>query len=347
MANVDCNSEITGFHKTEVTLSKKGQDDMRVRRNAGRTRLEKGLDINKHPQPKEIVSQGSYQMRTMVQDDDCEYDIDDGVYFFQDDLIGGDEKKLMPKAARERICEALKWDGRLKRNAIVKRNCVRQEYPEGYHIDVPVYRIITTEDEKGEKVEYYELASGDEWVKSDARAVTRWYNDIVGQLNAGEPDGSQMRRITKLTKKLARSRKSWKSQTTSGISITKLITDHFVCGNNHDDQSLRETWECIQKELEQSTLIKHPVLEDVNLAEKGDKKVAFFRNCLKDALEILEALDEDGCDRKKAHAVWDDVFNTTYFSKQPDDDNESKKSALLVVTSDDIARRNDGGGRFG
>lgn len=138
------------------------------------------------------------------------------------------------------MCDALKWDGRLKQAALVMRNCVRQPYPAGYHIDVPVYRIVITQDKDGEKGEYCELASGDAWVRSDARAVTRWYNGLVGELNAGESDGSQMRRITKLTKKFAR-RQAWKQKTTSGITISKLVVDHFVARQDRDDEALRET----------------------------------------------------------------------------------------------------------
>ena len=174
-----------------LTLSKKQQDEMRTRRDAGRTRLESGLTVAKHPLPKETASQGSYQMRTMTQDDDNDYDIDDGVYFDDDDLIDGNGNALSPLAARDRVCDALKWDGRLKHEAEVKRNCVRQVYPAGYHIDVPVYRIVTDDD--GEK-EWYELASGDDWVESDARDVTRWFNDLVPAYIAVIEAALEMRR---------------------------------------------------------------------------------------------------------------------------------------------------------
>lgn len=346
MADIDCNSEMKGFHRTEVTLLKSQQDDMRKRRDAGRTRLETGLERNDHRQPKEKASQGSYQMRTMVQDDESDYDIDDGVYFEKENLVDSDGNALAPKAARERVCKALEQDDRLAHKAKVKRNCVRQEYPEGYHIDVPVYRIVTTRNDKDEEVKLYELASGDEWIESDARAVTRWFNDMVGELNAGESDGSQMRRVTKLTKKLARSRKDWKAKTTSGICITKLLTDHFESVEDRDDKTLRETWKCIKKKLDTSTEIEHPVLDEP-LAKSGDAEVEFFRDCLNNALEKLEVLDNGDCDRKKARAAWDDVFNTTYFTDRPDDDGKGKNTESLVVTSVETARRDDGGGRFG
>ena len=347
MADIECDSEMRNFHRDNVTLSNKQQGEMRTHRDAGRTRLENGLNEAKKPQPKEIRSQGSYQMRTMVQDDDNDYDIDDGAYFASDDLKDDAGVALTPKAARQRVCDALVWDGRLKQEATVKRNCVRQVYAAGYHIDIPVYRIVTTKDENNDPVEHYELASGDEWIRSDARAVTRWFNGLVGELNAGESDGSQMRRVTKLTKKFAR-RPGWKDETTSGICITKLVVDHFQYSADRDDKALRETWKAIDKKLQKSTEIDHPVLA-TKLAQSGDAAVTFFRTCLSDALKTLEVLDTSDCTRKKAREAWDDVFDTGFFSMQPDnkDDGGDGKGSAMSVTSVETARRNDGGGRFG
>jgi len=346
MADIDCNSEMTKFHREHVTLRVKQQDQMRVNRDAGRTRLKNGLAEAEKPQPKEVHSQGSYQMRTMVQDDKNDYDIDDGAYFTLDDLKDDKGGSLTPLAARERVCNALKWDGRLKKEATVKRNCVRQEYAEGHHIDVPVYRIVTTKNDDDETVEHYELASGDEWVESDARAVTSWYNGKVGILNAGEDDGSQMRRVTKLTKKFSR-RQNWKLKTTSGICITKLVADHFVSSANRDDKSLRETWKAINTKLQISTAIDHPVLA-TKLASSGDGKVGFFRDCLYEALKDLEVLDKSDCTRAQAREAWGKVFDTSFFTDQPDKGNDSgNKNTVMKVTSVETARRNDGGGRFG
>ena len=347
MANIDCNSEMTNFHRDNVTLGVKQQNQMRVNRNAGRTRLENGLNEAGKPQPEEVHSQGSYQMRTMVQDDKNDYDIDDGAYFACVDLTDNKGNTLTPLEARERVCSALKWDGRLKKEAMVKRNCVRQEYAEGHHIDIPVYRIVTTKNDKNEDVTHYELASGNEWVKSDARGVTSWYNGKVGILNAGESDGSQMRRVTKLTKKFAR-RQNWKLKTTSGICITKLVVDNFKVNTDRDDKALRETWKAIDAKLQKSTEIDHPVL-DAKLASAGDAAVTFFRYCLSDALKTLEALDKPDCTRKQAREAWDNVFDTDFFTKLPDNRSDSNggKGSAMKVMSVETARRNDGGGRFG
>jgi hypothetical protein len=277
-----------------------------------------------------------------VQDDDNDYDIDDGAYFASDDLKDDAGVALTPFAARQRVCDALVWDGRLRQEATVKRNCVRQVYAAGYHIDIPVYRVVTTKDKNGEPVEQYELASGDEWTRSDARAVTRWFNGLVGELNAGESDGSQMRRITKLTKKFAR-RADWKNKTTSGISVTKLVVDHFQYSADRDDKALRETWKAIDKKLQKSTEIDHPVL-DTKLASAGDDAVTFFRDCLSGALKTLEVLDRSDCTRTQAREAWDDVFDTDFFTKQPDNngDDSGGKGSAIEVTSVETARPDRG-----
>ncbi|MGE0330211.1 MAG: cyclic GMP-AMP synthase DncV-like nucleotidyltransferase [Ramlibacter sp.] len=355
MADIDCDGEMFNFHRDKVTLQKAQQDDMRGRRDNGRTRLENGLNEAKKAQPREVRSQGSYQMRTMVQDAENDYDIDDGAYFNSEDFQDDSGNSLTPLAARQRVCDALKWDGRFKQEATVKNNCVRQAYAAGYHIDVPVYRILTTKGADGESEDTFELASGDDWVESDARAVTRWFNGKVGELIAGESDGSQMRRVTKLTKKFSR-RPAWKSKTTSGITITKLVVDSFVSQGDRDDKALRETWKVILAKLDVSTEVAHPVSSS-KLSQAGDDQVGFFRDCLRDALSTLEALDEQDCNRKNAREAWDKVFDTTFFGEQPDSNGGGdgvdggggggNKGSAMKVTSVETARRNDGGGRFG
>jgi hypothetical protein len=347
MAIFDCNDDLDAYHGDEVTLGRDDQAEMRRRRDAGRTRLRTGLTAKGHPLPSEHHSQGSYAMRTMHQDSQCDYDIDDAAYFEKDDLKDATGAYLSPRAARERVCEALQQDERLKYPAKVKTNCVRQNYPEGYHIDIPVYRIIREKNWKGEDVVIYQHASGDEWVPSDARAVTRWYNGQVGELNAGESDGSQLRRLTKLTKKQARSRIAWKSNTTSGICMTKLVVDHFVAVTGRDDQALFETWKTIHAKLSWTQRIAHPV-EARNLAEEGNAEVRYFRDRLGEALNTLKVIEDPKCTREQARRAWDTAFNTSFFSDRPsDDDKDTKGRGPFIITSTEVSRRNDGDRRFG
>ena len=132
MTLINCNKEMKGYHSEKVTLSNTDQSEMRDRRDNGRKRLENGLIRVSHPLPKDFSSQGSYAMRTMVQDDLCDYDIDDGIYFNKEDLKDGDGNYLGAQDARKLVRKALK-DDRLAYDAVVKTNCVRQLYPDGYH----------------------------------------------------------------------------------------------------------------------------------------------------------------------------------------------------------------------
>jgi cyclic GMP-AMP synthase DncV-like protein len=341
MSVFDCSKEMRKYHDNEVVLSAADQKTMRERRDNGRTRLESGLDKDGFKQPTELASQGSYAMRTMVEDPQCDYDIDDGAYFERADLVDAKGKGLTPREARERVCKALRHDERVY-PAKVCNNCVRQEYAQGYHIDIPVYRIIRGKDLQGNETASYELASGDEWVVSDARKVTKWFNDQVGELNQGESDGSQMRRGVRYSKKQARSRAAWKPKTTSGIAITRLVVDEFVHKDGRDDESVYETWKKISARLKLSTRIAHPV--SGWLAEDNDEEVQYFADRLAEALDKLKVLEDPKCTREQALKAWDAVFGTSFFSEQLDKD---AAKAAIFVTSNEKAQRDAGDGRFG
>lgn len=333
----DCSKEMKNFHGDEVTLSTTTRDEMRDRRNNGRVRLNKGLERDGH-NPPAYFAQGSYAMHTMVQDDAKEFDIDDGAYFSLAELTNADGVELTTKQAKERVCEAIRQDQRLKEPADVHDNCVRQVYPAGYHIDIPVYRIKTSKDGADKTVETYELATKDTWEPSDAREVTRWF---FRQIDAAgdEDDRAQLRRVVRLTKSFARSRDGWSEKTGSGITLTRLVCDEFSKSPGRDDEALRKTWRAIETRLLKSRVVAHPV-NAKNLANEGDEKVGFFLDKLSDALEDLKILDTS-CTRREARQAWDATFDTTYFTRQPTPDKR------LDVDESKADRRNDGGGVYG
>jgi hypothetical protein len=226
---------------------------------------------------------------------------------------------------------------------------VRQPYPEGYHIDIPVYRRVQAKNASGEETTEYEHAAGDKWEKSDARAVTKWFNEKVGALKREEKDHNQLRRVVRLTKKFARRQEDWKVKTTTGIVMTKLVVDNFVSKEAREEEALHETWKKIQAQLKKSTCVAHPVITGKNLAEDGDAEVTFFRDCLNEAINDLAATEVAGCTREGAREAWDKVFNTTFFSDQPspDDSSKSTKSEGPFVVTGGQTERNDGGKKFG
>ncbi|KIH76243.1 hypothetical protein SAMN05660860_00144 [Geoalkalibacter ferrihydriticus] len=342
----DCSKDVLAYHDDKVTLPQAERTNMRDRRDANRERLRKRLKERENPSPQEFVKQGSYAMLTMVQDAANDYDIDDGVYFTQASLKGskGGDKPAME--ARQMVCDALA-DSRFNKAPEVKRNCVRVFYNDGYHVDMPVYRIRTSDGD-------YELASGSDWKHSRAADVEEWFNQANQTKSPDENNGRQFRRIVRLLKKFAKSRNSWKSQTASGFSITILAEEQYVSNKDREDAALRDTMNKIYNRLLWNLEVSHPVTPGAKVTKgPDDTKMRVFRDKLKEALDNLAVLDDADCTREKALKAWDKVFNTDYFmsrykgeEKVKDSENSAFLSSLIATKSEPVAVQKNGGGRF-
>jgi hypothetical protein len=155
----DASAELLGYQNAEVNLPSTERTNMRKRRDSNRARLKKGLADAGKPAPIGQHTQGSYAMHTMVQDENTDYDIDDGVYFRKDKLVGPNGGELSALSVRQMVCDALQ-DDRFNKPPEVLKNCVRIYYNEGFHVDVPSYRRIESTDPwTGKAVYSYELAS--------------------------------------------------------------------------------------------------------------------------------------------------------------------------------------------
>jgi hypothetical protein len=243
----DCSKDVIAHHDEKVTLRQAERTTMRERRNANRERLKRGLKDAGKAAPREFVSQGSYGMKTMTQHPESDYDIDDGVYFDKDALVGPRGAEMSALEARHFVRDAVD-DGSFSRPPEVRNNCVRVYYVAGYHVDMPVYRRIVYKDAGGDYNYYYQLASTD-WKRSDARNVTEWFEE---QNNTQSPDtdnGRQLRRIVRQIKKFARSRESWKGQILNGFGITKLVTECYCASGNREDAALHDTMKAIRDRL--------------------------------------------------------------------------------------------------
>ncbi|MCY4558119.1 MAG: hypothetical protein OXF79_17465 [Chloroflexi bacterium] len=317
---IDCGADVKAFHDQKVTLPESERDKMRERRNTNRDRLKRNLEKDEKPTPYEHVSQGSYRMRTMLQDDNNDYDIDDGAYFQKGVLVGDRGAEMSSLDARKMVRKAMD-DGSFKTPPEVKGNCVRVHYSEGYHVDIPVYRRIV--DEEADET-YYELASSSGWKRSDARDVTNWYEET----REGTSDARQFRRLNRYLKKHARSRESWKSRNLSGFAITVLLAETYVLSPDRDDIALYRTMEAMKSRLDGNTVIDHPVTPNETVTtDDPDAKARFFRDKLKEALDHLAPVYAHDCDRESALKYWDKVFDTTFFSERYED--EKAKSASL------------------
>lgn len=350
----DCSAEMLGFHDDEVTLPQSERDEMRERRDANRSRLKNGLKKNEKPSPREFVSQGSYAMKTMVQHPEKDYDIDDGTYFEKEALKGPNGGEMSALDARKMVRDALD-DGSFNTSPEVRNNCVRVYYNVGYHVDVPVYRRVVTTSPCGQEAEHFELASS-EWKRSDARDVTKWFDDENQRQSPDKENGRQLRRMTRLIKKFAKSRASWKGQILSGFGITKLVTERYRANAAREDTALYDTMRAIRDRLNFDLVVKHPVTPGETITNgEDDPKARFLRDKLTDALSWLEVLFAADCTRKQALAAWDKVFNTKYFSDRVEETAKSVSSPLPTSgllreigssAAAQAAVRKEGGGRY-
>ena len=305
----DCDDDVVAYHDQKTTLPQADRTAMRDRRNANRDRLKSRLKEKGKPTPQEFIKQGSYAMLTMVQDPDNDYDIDDGVYFAEASLRDAKGVCMNPKDVRHMVCDVLK-DDRFNKQPEVRASCVRIHYNEGYHVDMPIYRIRESDGE-------YELAMDSTWTVSRAADVEEWYDDFNQENSPDEDNGRQFRRITRLIKKFARSRTGWKAEIAPGFTITKLASESYAPDAGRDDLALRDTMQKMYDRLLTNLEVDHPVTPNTKLTKGWDDSgTKYLRSKLADAVNELKVLEEQSCTRKKALAAWDKVFNTDFFSQR-------------------------------
>ncbi len=306
----NCASDVLAYHNDEVTLPQAERTNMRGRREANRNRLKSGLQDHNQPAPLEFASQGSYAMKTMTQHPAKDYDIDDGVYFDKALLVGERGAEMTALSARRMVRDALD-DGSFATPPEVKTNCVRVHYAAGYHVDIPVYRTVTTE-----ATTLYELASAS-WKRSDARNVTKWFDDQNTQQSPDTANGRQLRRVVRLLKKYARSRDSWTARILSGFGITKLVAECFRGDAVREDSALYNTLQAIRDRLTWNLVVAHPVTpNDFITRGHDDARARFLRDRLTEAIDTLAPLFADACTRATALKCWDTIYATTFFSNR-------------------------------
>lgn len=328
----NCSDDVTAYHDDQVTLPQAERDNMRERRDANRKRLKNGLEKMKRPVPREFASQGSYAMKTMVQHPDNDYDIDDGIYFNKEDLVGERGREISSLRIRQIVCDALD-DGCFNKPPEVRLNCVRIYYNAGYHVDMPIYRRVTAKDFFGSDTTYYEIA-GTDWKRSDARDVTAWFEKENSKQSPDTDNGRQMRRIVRIIKDFSRSRDSWADKILSGFGITKLVTESFRGNASREDHALYDTMRAIYYRLELNLIIKHPVTPNETITKgDNDPRARFFRERLKEAINNLDPLFNEDCTRSEALKCWDKVFSTTFYNDRGELKSQTK-SGLLKEASE-------------
>ena len=314
----DCDRDIRDYHREEVALTQAQLDELKEHRDTNRKRVRDGLSDNDEPAPTRSVTQGSYAMRTVIQEPNKAYDIDDGVIFTEESLRGPQGGEKSPLDARKMVRDAVHSD-QFATPPEVKKNCVRVHYSAGHHVDIPVYRSL--DDSAGET--YYEHA-GAEWKESDPDGVNAWFKGWVGQKKAtGQPNS---RELIRLIKSMCKNRPSLSLP--SGFVLTVLVEECYRSGAKRFDESLRDTITEMSERLENDLWVPHPVVDDEWLIDSdSENKTRNLLELLDRAVDTLDDLDLPNCTRSKALRAWKKVLRTEFFDERITEAEEDEKAA--------------------
>lgn len=333
----NCSDDVLKYENDKVALSESERGAMRDRRNANRDRLKSGLKKMDRKGPHDNVVQGSYAMKTMVQDAENKYDIDDGAAFLPEQLLDEKGNAMEPLAAKKMVKSALLKDARLPSEPKILKNCVRIEYEGGFHVDIPVYRVETTWDGR----EKFQIAGESEWRKTNPRELTEWFDGQVSAKKRQADSDPQLRRMVRLLKKFARANSD---NPPVGLVLTILADEAFSYARDREDETFRDLLQRVKTRIDGNWHVYNPKDFSEELTKPSDEaRIKELSNKIKAALERLAKLDDPQCSRSTARTAWDFVFQTDYFADLERTDREKQSTASIVP---DRPVRKEGGGTY-
>ena len=216
------------FHRA-ISISEKKISVLKKNRKALRDRIRKYYKDN---YPDEITPkfkpQGSFAMKTLLEPIKTSevlgvYDLDDGVYY-----IGEIDKRKTISHYHARILSAV--NGHTSQSPIDKDTCVRVEFSDGHHVDLPIYFK-----EPGEDTIPTLAHKSKGWIQSDPKEFWEWFNKTA-------ENSPQLRRIVKYLKAWCDYKESLNEAINmpSGCILTILAENFFVENNDRDDLALKD-----------------------------------------------------------------------------------------------------------
>lgn len=337
----DYSEQIAAFRNEKVRLPKGFKEKLFQHRDANRNRLITRLPLRIPGLSISQISfkpQGSSAVQTIIQTKFIyeEYDIDDGLVLWRDELVDADGRELTAEEVKRHVLEALK-DERFAKQPNMAANAVRVYYKEKdeerHHIDFPVYRKFLDDD--GNMVR--ELAGEFGWAVSDPTQVNNWFlNEIQVRNSKCTGLGTQMRHLIQLLKRFCRSRYAW--DLPNGMKLTMLVVECQPAHHDRIDLAFRQLLENLEERLETDKVIlnlAHPEKPAITRGEAYDNVIELLAK-IEEALERLIPLDNtDDQTTKCARDAWDWVFQSDcYFlnydrKKEEREKQEREKVARL------------------
>lgn len=300
----DLSNEMEKFYKRFVVLSSEVQSDLQEKKKLNIKRLKEGLvkynlDNNKDYKIAEVITQGSIAMKTIVQNDSNDYDIDVAVVFDSRNLDG-----LGSIAVKHMVVDSLKmvYTG-FKKDPEALINCVRVYYSDGYHVDIAVYRRTT-----GYDGSYSYEHAGSEWRGRNPSSINSWFRDEVKR------KGQFLRKTIRLLKMFSKSRNDW--QMPGGLIQSVLCDEKFPTGYARLDETF---YHCI-KGIRDRLIIYKDVINPIDfsssliLKQRDREKIENLKSRLDTSIDRMQPLFEESCTKQTAMNIWRDFFNHEYWN---------------------------------
>ena len=327
------NQEIQGYETDCVNLPQAVKDKLRENRQTNRDRLKDNRSKTIRLNDGHFIPQGSMAINTTIQHPENDYDIDDGVWFYKEDLKKKDGSDLSAYDLQVMVRDAL-TDDRFNKKPKIIGNCVRVFYAEGHHVDVPCYRLVSA----GTVLEHQELAGESGWVLSDPTEINVWFEERVQALNKLRGGaGGQLRKMIRLMKRFARSRgDGWDMP--NGLKLTMLCEECFPSNYMRDDECVYYLLVRLRSRLFQSLEVENRAQKKwpKDKLTKGayDANMVELRTHVGEALRELAVVHAHDCTWEKAKNAWDWVFQSDgYFDAYAKDSVKAhslfEKRALL------------------
>ncbi len=315
MANCNANFKSgDNSYLSKISLPQNRLDQLLQSSNTLREKIREYLREKKVNNPR-FYRQGSYVHRTLVRPLNDDYDLDDGVYL---DLAGFSDTPS-PSTIHNWIYIAV--EGHTQTPPIDKEACVKANFKDGYHIDLPSYNVIKNIYDRSE--EYYIAKKTKGWELSDPRAMTTWLNSKV------QEHSEQLRRLVKYMKAWADySDTNRNTNLPNGLTLTILISEQ-CSSDTRDDIAFLETTRSIKQRLSINYDIWKPYEPTENMTEylTTSQKTQFLSELEFFCSKGQRAIEETS--RKNSALIWREILGERF--PVFDDDDRLKQASVIAA----------------
>lgn len=319
------------FYDECVKLKEDDYENLVDKKDLNVTRLEDGLekyckenDVNYLIVDFEI--QGSVAMKTAIQDEDKDFDIDVGIIFDSETLGDIGHRKIKDVVVE---CFKNKWPDSFNSEPEAKKNCVRISYKEGYHLDFAIYKKVDLYN--GLFVDYYHAGST-QWNNRNPFAINEWFQKQI------ENYGENLRIVICLSKQLVK--KSCYERVVGSLVQTVLIVNNYY---NASDLALtlEKTFENISNYLKYNDCVSNPTDSSLELIVTDEHKAQLsnYKNCLDKVLSKLHDIDLYVEENDKDNRILNEIFDTEYFGAEINENYSFHNKASLVTYENNANER--------